>query len=443
MSLEEAKKAAARAVDGLAPVIKAASREIHDNPELGLVEFKASALLTGLLEGCGYTVRRGVAGLDTAFVATSPWPPRGGSVEPADGAAGLCPARPGPFPTVALLAEYDALPGVGHGCGHNFIGAASVGAAMALAGVAADSDPFPGSLRVVGCPAEEGAVDGAGGKVALVEAGVFDDVDAALMVHPGSADSLSGRSTCRVALEVSFRGKAAHAAGAPHEGINALEAVLQTLNAINALRQHLPGTVLVHGIVARGGDAPNVVPDDGIIRLYVRAPDPDGIEPAVEKVKNCARGAAMATGCQVSFREFARSYLNLVPNRPLDEVFARNMAALGRPPARSASDGRGTGSTDMGNVSHVVPAIHPYVAITRQLGAPPSHSREFAAASVSPEGEEALIVAAKALAMTCLDLLLSPETLQAVRDAGPNSGETDDSGGPRRGRPVSGGGGPI
>jgi len=397
VGLKEAKAAACRAVEDLAGTLKVTSRSIYEHPELGFQERFAAGLLTGLLESSGFTVTRGVAGLETAFVAS--W----GSGSP----------------VVALLAEYDALPGVGHGCGHNIIGTAATGAALAVKRAAGPAGGLPGTVLVVGCPAEEGGVEGAGGKVVLVEAGVFEDVDAALMVHPANVDAASGTSSCRLALEIAFTGKAAHAAGAPHEGVNALEAVIQTFNALNALRQHLPQAVRVHGIVVKGGEAPNVVPDTGVIRLYVRAPTLADLGPAAERVKDCARGAAMATGCTVAFREFARTYLDLRVNQPLEETFGRNMSALGRPLGHPADAGRGTGSTDMGNVSHVVPAIHPYVAITDRPGGAVSHSREFADATVSPAGEAALLVAAKALAMTCLDLILSPETLTAVREAGP------------------------
>ncbi len=415
MELGEAKARVGAVVDELAPVLKATSRRIFEHPELGFQERETSALLTDLLERGGFAVTRGVAGLPTAFIAT--WPPDAGApAAPMTAPAKKAGSSAG-SPTVALLAEYDALPGVGHGCGHNLIGTAAVGAGLALTRL---GEPLPGRVLVVGCPAEEGGVEGAGGKVVLTEAGVFSGVDAALMVHPGGHDAPSGRSSCRVALEISFRGKTAHAAGAPHEGINALEGVIQTFNAINALRQHLPGSVRVHGIVAKGGEAPNIIPDEGQIRLYVRAPSAAELESAAERVKNCARGAAMATGCQISFREFAHTYLDLRPNLPLDEAFSRNMAALGRIVPRPGEGGRGgSGSTDMGNVSHVVPAIHPYVGISEGPGAPASHSREFAQATVSGAGEAALVVAAKALAMTCLDFLLSPGLRRDVRKAGP------------------------
>jgi len=400
LELEEAKRSVERSVDRMAPLLKETSREIYENPELGYEEHRASARLAGLLAEAGFEVDRGVGGLDTAFVASLPPAGDGSST------AG---------PTVALLAEYDALPGIGHGCGHNIIGTAAAGAGLALARLGR----LPGRILVVGCPAEEGGVEGAGGKVVLVEAGVFDGVDAALMFHPGGADAVSGTSSCRLALQVDFKGRTAHAAGAPYQGINALEAVIQTFTAVNALRQHLPDRIMVHGVVAKGGEAPNVVPDEGRIRLYVRAPDRTSLDDAAKRVKNCARGAALATGCRVSFCEFARTYVNLVANRPLDDAFARNMTALGRPPVRNWRSRGGLGSTDMGNVSHVVPAIHPFINIARGRICPASHSKDFARATVAPAGEEALLVGAKALAMTCLDLLLDEAVLEAVRRAGP------------------------
>ncbi len=399
IDLERAKTLVCRGVDDLAPLLRGVNRELYENPEPGHREYRSAGRLAGLLEEAGFEVRRATGGLETAFVAA--WPEGAG----------------GGDPVVALLAEYDALPGIGHGCGHNIIGTATVGAALAVRSLV----PGGARLLVVGCPAEEGAVEGAGGKAALIEAGVFEGVDAALMVHPGPVNAMSGPTSCRLALEVSFRGRSAHAAGAPHEGLSALEAVLQTFNALNALRQHLPGRVRVHGVVVKGGEAPNVIPDEGEIRLYVRAPSVEELEPAAERVRNCARGAALATGCQVAFREFARTYLDLRPNDPLDQAFARNMTALGRPPVSRRDTGGGLGSTDMGNVSHVVPAIHPFIAIGPPGRTPPSHTREFAQATVSPEGEGALLAAAKALAMTCVDLFLAPETLEAVRRAAPGA----------------------
>jgi len=188
---------------------------------------------------------------------------------------------------------------------------------------------------------------------------------------------------------------------------------------VNALRQHLPAEVMVHGVVVKGGEVPNVIPGEGRIRLYVRAADRSLLDGAADRVRRCAEGAALATGCGVSFTNYAHTYVNLVPNGPLDDSFARNMAALGRPLLRHWRSSGGLGSTDMGNVSHVVPAIHPFVKIARGGRCPPSHSEEFARATVSPAGEEALLTGTKALAMTCLDILLDDVVREAVRRAGP------------------------
>jgi amidohydrolase len=332
------------------------SDRIYSEPELGFQEHRAAQRLSAVLEEAGFRVDRGVAGMATAFVAR-----RGG----------------GPGPRIAILAEYDALPEIGHGCGHNIIGTAAVGAGLALAPLMA---ALGGELLVIGCPAEEGAVDNAGGKVVLVEAGWFDNVDAAMMVHPSTRNAVGGTSNARVALELKFHGKNAHAAGAPHEGINALDAAIQSFNGWNALRQHLKPDVRIHGIITRGGVSPNIVPDYAEVRMYVRSRDFTYLKEVEEKVKNCARGAALATGARVEFRYTAKPYYNLVTNRTLASAFADNLSALGLEVSRD--DGGSTGSTDMGNVSHVTAAIHPYLAIC-----PPgvaAHSREFAAASVSP-----------------------------------------------------------
>lgn len=405
MDQVQAKRALEESVSEQAEGLKAISRHLYENPETGYQEYRSAALLAGYLESAGFRVSRGVAGLETAFVAE--WP----------GPAGRSAQDVSPGPTVAILAEYDALPGIGHGCGHNLIGTMAVGAGVALSRL----DVLPGRVLVVGCPAEEGGVEGAGGKVALVEAGVFDAVDAAMMVHPAGVDAVSGPSSCRVAIEVDFIGKTAHAAGAPHEGLNALEAVIQTFNGVNALRQHLPALVKVHGVVVKGGEAPNVIPDEGRIRLYVRAMSEAVMEESAGRVRDCARGAALATGCQVRFREFAHTYLDLIPNSALDEAFASNMVALGRPPLRRWRTGGGVGSTDMGNVSHVVPSIHPYISICAGGPAFTSHSREFAKATQSPAGHQALLIGAKALAMTAADFLFSAGLRQEVQATAPSA----------------------
>lgn len=377
-------------VDRLSERLFSISDAMYREPEIGLQEYKSSKMLVELLKEHGFAVETGLAGMPTSFRATK----KGGSGGP----------------TVAILAEYDALPEIGHGCGHNIIGTAACGAGCALAPL---MDEIGGTLVILGTPAEEGAVDNAGGKVAMVEAGVFENIDAAMMIHPSSVDRVMATSNARVALEISFRGKTAHAAGAPHEGINALDAAILTFNNWNALRQHLKEDVRIHGIITKGGVSPNIIPDYAEIRMYCRASNMDYLKEVEEKVRKCAEGAALATGATVQFRYTARTYSNMITNTVLAEAFARNLEDLGRvvsPPEPKS----GGGSTDMGNVSHVVPAIHPYIAICKP-GEAASHSREFARATISEMGHKGLLDGAKALAMTALDVLTDPELLARAK----------------------------
>ena len=377
-------------IDEQREALEVVMERMYHEPEIGYQEHQASQWLCHLLEQAGYEVHRGIEELDTAFVGYMP---------------GL---EPGP--RIAILAEYDALPGIGHGCGHNLIAASSIGAALGLAPLMRQ---LAGEVIIVGSPAEEGAVDDAGGKIALLEKGIFKDVTAAMMVHPSTRTSLGGVSNARVALEMTFHGRTAHAAGAPHEGINALDAAIQTYNSWNALRQHVKPDVRIHGIITEGGQAPNVVPDLSQIRLYVRAQDARYLKEVEEKVRLCAEGAAMATGARVEFRYTARPYDNMLNNQPLGQIFADNLSHLGL--QVEPSQGASAGSTDMGNVSQAVPSIHPYVAIapTHVNG----HSREFGAATLSEQGRKAMLNAAKGLAMTTLDLLTNPDLVTQVQMA--------------------------
>lgn len=351
-------------------------------------EEKASAWHADVLEQAGFGVTRPYAGMPTSFRAEL--------------------AGAGPGPTLALLVEYDALPDIGHACGHNLHGVMSTGAAIALAQCRSE---WPGRLVVLGSPAEEGAVDGAGGKVVLASSGAFEGVDAAMMVHASTRNILSMPSLAREAFEITFRGKPAHAAAIPHEGINALDAALLTFNAVNALRQHVTQDVRIHGIITKGGVSPNIVPEYAEIRMYARAAEAGYLDEVVEKVKNCARGAAHATGAKMGWRATAHPYKNMVTNEALAGVFAGALATLGAP--LHSSPKRGSGSTDMGNVSQVVPSIHPYIAITDDPV--PGHSREFAACAVSPRGHDGLILGAKALALTALRVFCSPELVKTIK----------------------------
>lgn len=377
-------------VDQMRDQLVELSDRIGTNPELGLQEFKASKWHAEVLSQAGFAVTLPYAGLETGFRAEL--------------------SGNGPGPSMALLAEYDALPDIGHACGHNLHGVISTGAALALAAV---KDLWPGKLIVLGSPAEEGAVDNAGGKVVLVEKGAFDGIDAAMMIHASSRNILGMPSLAREAFEIGFRGKPAHAAAIPHEGINALDAAILTFNGVNALRQHLTSDVRIHGIITEGGVSPNIVPEYAEIRMYARASEKDYLKSVVEKVQNCARAAAMATGAKMSWRNTAHPYDNMVANEPLQNAFAESMRDLGAP--IHASPQRGSGSTDMGNVSQIVPSIHPYVAICDEPI--PGHSREFAAATMAPRGHEGLVLGTKVLALTAYKFLTQPELVEQVKAA--------------------------
>jgi amidohydrolase len=331
-----------------------------------------------VLEENGFAVERGVGGLPTSFVAT------------------LAAQQAGP--TVAFLAEYDALPGLGHACGHNLIGTASVGAALAVQSVLPE---LAGTVQVIGTPGEEGG----GGKVYLVDAGAFDGVDAAMMIHPSSRSMTRRSSLTSYKVSIEFFGKAAHAAAKPDEGINALEAMILTFNGINAVRQHLRDDARVHGVITHGGEAPNIVPDYTAARFYVRAADTSYAEQVLERVRACAEGAGQATGARLEFKEYAPRYETMIPNARLADLMEANMTALGIEVAAPAADER-MGSSDMGNVSQVVPALHPYIAIgPDEMG---GHTVAFREAAASPAGHEGMVRAAKAMAMTAVDLLAAP-----------------------------------
>jgi amidohydrolase len=361
------------------------SDTIHANPELAFEEFESAALLTSILEQDGFTVQRGVAGLETAFVASYT-------------------NQEGDRPVVALLAEYDALAGLGHACGHNIIGTSSVGAALALRPML---NEIPGTIQVVGTPAEEGGA----GKVIMVGAGVFDGVDVAMMVHPSTRTMTRRDALACYDLTMEFFGQAAHAAGSPDKGINALDACILTYNNISALRQQLTDDVRIHGIITHGGAAPNIIPDYTAADFLVRAAEKDDALVVLDKVEDCARAGALAAGAEVKLTRGNEYYANMVPSTVLADLFDANLAALGREVQLPEPCGR-MGSTDMGNVSHIVPALHPYVAIAPEEVA--GHSPQFRAAAASPEGHAGLLDAAKALAMTAVDLFSNPELVDAA-----------------------------
>jgi amidohydrolase len=358
--------------------------KIHSNPELGFHEVKAAGWLTQYLEENGFVIKRGVYQLPTAFEASY------GKGRPA----------------IAILAEYDALPDVGHACGHNIIATCAVGAGVASR-IAVDQGG--GSILVVGTPAEELY----GGKILMAEKGAFSDLDAAMMVHPGTVDTATTEALACQTLDVEFFGKAAHAAAKPEEGINALEAMLQSFTAINSLRQHIRSTARIHGIITDGGEAANIVPSHSAGNFIVRAMDIEYLAELKEKVLNCFIGAATASGARLQYKWDNVCYAPLRNNLTLARLFIQNMEPLGRRVSLSEPN-HAFGSTDMGNVSQLVPSIHPTVAIADNEVL--VHSPEFASAAASERGFKGMLDAAKALAMTVVDLLVSTETLAIVRE---------------------------
>ena len=383
LQVKKLKAEVTKAVDWQGQSLIQLSRDIHDNPELGFQEEKASNWLASYLKGNGFSVERGIAGLPTAFRAVY------GQESP----------------RIALLAEYDALPKIGHGCGHNIIAASAVGAAVASKLVV---DNFGGSIIVLGTPAEEVF----GGKVDMVREGVFQEIDVAMIVHPDTRNIVARETLACISLDVEFWGKSAHAAAQPHQGINALEALILSFNAINSLRQHVKEDVRIHGIISNGGEAPNVVPDYSAAKFLIRARDVAYLEGLKERVLNCFLGASLATGARLEYNWGNRDYAPMKSNLTLAELFRRNLESIGRR-VETSDSGFGLGSTDAGNVSQVVPTIHPSVAI-----ASPQillHTPEFASAAASEEGHKGLLDAAKAMAMTVVDILGSRETLDEIK----------------------------
>lgn len=356
--------------------------ELFRNPETGLNEVRSSALLADFLEGEGYRVTRGVAGLPTAFRAE--WGEDG--------------------PVIAILAEMDALPAMGHACGHNVIAAAAIGAAAALCRTL---PPAAGRVVVLGTPAEEIGV----GKVEMIRHGLFDDVSFALMVHPSSRRYVIKQYLGLAKVRFTFFGKPAHAAAYPEEGINALDGVLQTFNAINALRQQLRQDVRVHGIVTEGGVAPNIIPERAAAYFYVRADDLAELERVKARVIACAEGAATATGCRLQVEADPRVLAPLKVNRAFSALYSAQLAYLGLQESDTPAD-KNRGSSDIGNVSQIVPTIHPHVPIGDGIQI---HSEAFAQATVSERGRAAVAEGAAALALTTVELLLRPGLREKIR----------------------------
>ena len=374
---------AVAAIDAEAETLVALSLRIHAHPETAFKEVQAAGWLTAYLGERGFAVTPGIADLPTAFRAVA-----------GQGA-----------PAVAVLAEYDALPAIGHGCGHNIIATTAAGAGI---GVRAVIERTGGTVHVIGTPAEEIY----GGKAPMIRAGVFDGLDAAIMTHPGTQDSVTAKALACAELRGEYFGREAHAAAQPERGINALEAMIIAFNGINALRQHIPRTARVHGVITDGGAAPNIVPGHSEASFLVRAEEDDELAALKPRVAACFEAGALATGARVELHWNENEYQSMRTNMAIAAAHRRNLATVGRVVPEDETP-RPLGSTDMGNVSKVVPGIHPSIAI-----APAEvngHSHEFAQYAASESGQRAVIDGAKALAMTAIDILTDAALRAAAR----------------------------
>lgn len=379
-------------IEHLSEPLKELARQIHDAPELAYQEHEAVRLVTELVKRRGGpqggVLEQGlelpVGGIDTAFRARL-----------GDGSG----------PHVAILAEYDALPEIGHACGHNLIAAAAAGAWLALAPLA---DELGGTIDLIGTPAEEGG----GGKIRLIEAGVFEGVEVAMMFHPFDRDLLMHRTLASVWLAMTFRGTPSHAALAPEEGHSALTACMDTFRLIDGQRIHFPDGARVHGFVTDGGQAVNIIPERAACKFSVRANSVAQLDGVREIVERCARAAAMASAVEV---EIAREggYRDMRNNQPLARRFGEHLESLGRRPLE-VDRSVGAGSTDMGDVSHCAPAIHPWLAIC-DSGESVCHQHDFAAMARSERGMTTMLVAAKSMARTAADFLGDPQLRQDAR----------------------------
>ena len=378
------KNAIGHAVDQLGDDLENLSRQIHDHPELGYEEVKACGWLSDFLAAKGFKVETGIAGVATAFRAT---------------------IETGPGPTIAILCEYDALPGIGHACGHNVIATSGAGAGAGL--VAVKGQLPKGRIQVIGTPAEEGG----GGKIKLIQGGVFEGVDCAMMIHGFDRTLLHQDLLGIVRAKFEFIGKAAHASVDPWVGVNALDACIQTFNAVSMLRQQMRPECRIHGIITNGGAAANVIPEYASCTFLVRAPRIDMMWDLYRRVVACAEGAAKAVGAELKVAQTENVYEPMNSNRVMLDLFAHNMRTTGLTEGQGEPDR--LGSSDIGNVSQVMPAIQPMIAIA-PLGTA-IHTREFADAAVKPLARASMLAAAKTMAMTTFDLLAEPGRVEQAK----------------------------
>ena len=365
--------------------LKELNEYIYNNPELGRKEFKACEAHKNILKKYGFKVTDNYIGIETAYLAEYSSEKEG--------------------PKIAYLAEYDALPEVGHGCGHNILGTASVGAGILLKDFV---NEFGGTVFVYGTPAEETF----GAKVDMAEAGCFDNIDAAMLSHPtGKSHERSGTSQAMEALQFTFKGKTAHAAGDPYNGINALDGVIQFFNSVNALRQQTKDSARIHGIISNGGEAANIIPDLAVANFYVREATTKEMVKLSERVKNCAKGAALATGTELKIENYEYTFKHLVTNETLSDIYVKNLNLQG---IENVPMSEPSGSSDCGDVSHHCPTIHSYFPISKcELT---GHSIDFAKASISEEAYKGMKEAILALTMTGKDILSDKELLKKIKD---------------------------
>ena len=375
-------------IDRHSPDLLAVSHDIHSHPELAFQEHHACGALTSAIAEFGWPATTGVYGLETAFET---WTVNN------------------PGPQIDIIAEYDALPGIGHACGHNLIATAALGAAAALGAVGAE---LPGRIRFLGTPAEEKG----GGKELMARAGAFSNSDVAMMIHPAGVNLATMPSICIAEVKVVYHGRAAHASAMPHKGKNALDGLLLAYQSISNLRQHIRDAERIHGIITDGGQAPNIVPDRAVGEFYVRARDVRALKALKPRVQACFEAGALGSGCEVDVQWSGVDYLDLNTNWPLADRFQENAEQLGREfVSRESMWNAAAGSTDMGNVTHLLPGIHPMLA-----AAPKNvviHHPDFAQYAGSSMGDAAALDGAKAMAHTCVQYLLEPDLRAQVKAA--------------------------
>jgi len=384
MNLVEAKSTICSYIDDISDELIAVSHAIHENPELGYEEHFAHEQLTKVLIDKGLDVHKSAYEIDTAFEARA-------------GKTG---------PVVALLCEYDALPGIGHACGHNIIAAAGIGAGLAASTLA---ETFNGQLRILGTPAEEGG----GGKVRMLNRGAFESVEAVLMIHPADADLPNISSLAVQQLKATYTGKAAHAAAAPEKGINALDGAVLGYMGVAALRQHIAPDERLHGIFTNGGQKANIVPETAESTWYARSSTMDRLEVLKIRLVETLNGGAKSAGCEIQIEWINEPYAEVLDNTPILDAYMKNSESIGRVIKAPIGDGV-VGSTDLGNVSHVVPSIHPMVKVAPEGTA--IHTIDFEKWAKSEEADKGLLDSAKAMAMTVIDCWHDPSLLKQAKE---------------------------